>query len=184
MERATRAKRFVEFLDRRSAVLIAGAVGLTVLLAAPMLLMAPTEQASTEPAGETFDLMDDVNTRFAAPVHSAFYLVEARAGDVLTQPVLWELYQNSTALLDADERGGLTPPGLPADRYLYTLYDSGDGPGNGRHPRQRRLRGPAGADARSPAGYLPRDGHHGHGEGGASSPVRRRVHGATGREAR
>ena len=92
-----------------------------------MLLMAPTEQASTEPAGETFDLMDDVNRRFAAPVHSAFYLVEARAGDVLTQPVLWELYQNSTALLDADERGGLTPPGLPADRYLYTLYDSGTG---------------------------------------------------------
>ena len=124
MEQETRAGRFVDFLERQSALLIVGTIVVTVLLVAPMLLMSPTEQASADPAGEVFDLLDDINERFAAPVHGALYIVEARDGDVLTQPVLLELYNNSIALLEADRNGELAPGDLPAGEYLYRLYDS------------------------------------------------------------
>lgn len=124
MKHETRAARFVDFLERRSTLLIAGTIALTVLLVAPMLLIAPTEQASADPAGDVFDLLDDIDERFSTPVHPAFFIVEARDGDVLTQPVLLELYRNSIALLAADENGELAPGDLSADQYLYHLYDA------------------------------------------------------------
>jgi len=123
MKHETRAARFVDFLERRSALLIAGTIVLTLLLILPMLTMAPTEQASSDPAGEVFDLLGEINERFAAPVHPAVYLIEGRDDDVLTQPVLFELYRNSTALLEADRNGELGPHGPSTEQYLYRLYD-------------------------------------------------------------
>lgn len=124
MERKKRATRFVSGIEERSGLLIVGTVVITALLIVPMLLLAPTEQASADPSGEVFDLLDDINERFAAPVHGAFYLAEARDSDVLTQPVLSELYHNSTALLESDRNGELAPYDLPAQEYLYRLYDT------------------------------------------------------------
>ena len=43
---------------------------------------------------------------------------------MLTQAVLWELYQNTRELLAADERGELAPEDLPAQPYLYQAFDT------------------------------------------------------------
>ena len=52
------------------------------------------------------------------------YIVEARVKDVLTQAVLWELYQNTQGLLAADGKGELAPKSLQAQPYLYQAFDT------------------------------------------------------------
>ena len=74
------------FLERYSGRVILAAVALTVLLVVPLLTMGTDEQASSDPAGEVFDLRDDINDRFAPRVHGASYTVESRTGDILTWP--------------------------------------------------------------------------------------------------
>lgn len=113
----------IEFLQRRTGIVVTVGFVFTLVLTLPMILMAPTEVASPDPPGEAFDLQKDINDRFATPIHGIFFLVESRDGDVLTQPVLWEIYQNSIALLDADNSEELAVGNLPSQSYLYTFYD-------------------------------------------------------------
>ena len=61
-----------------------------------------------------FDLQDELDDRFESLIRSNGHIVEARGEDVLTQAVLWELYQNTRKLLAADEKGELAPKDLPA----------------------------------------------------------------------
>ena len=95
---------------------------MTLLLIVPLVVLAPDEQASTEPGGAVFDLRDLVDERFPPTLYVPAYILESPdgpEGDVLTQAALWELYQNEESLRLADERGELSPPKLEAQPYLY-----------------------------------------------------------------
>ena len=113
-----------DILVRFSGRLILAGVVLTLLLVIPLITMSPDEDASSDPGGAVFELQDALTDRFESFVHAQSYIVEARGEDVLTQAVLWELYQNTQELLAADERGELAPPGLPAQPYLYRAFDT------------------------------------------------------------
>ncbi|MEE9202580.1 MAG: MMPL family transporter [Dehalococcoidia bacterium] len=115
--------RAAGFLERHSGVVILLAAALTALLVIPLLTMGSGQQASQDPAGEVFDLRDDVNERFAPSVHLSGYIVESPTGDVLTQAALWELYQSEQRLKAEDERGALAPQGLPAQPYLFEGFN-------------------------------------------------------------
>ena len=106
--------RISEYITRYSGRIIIAALVLSLLLVIPLIAMAPGEDASSDPGGDVFELQDDLDDRFEALIHSNGYIVEARGEDVLTQPVLWELYQNSQELLAADGRGELAPDDLPS----------------------------------------------------------------------
>ena len=99
-------------------------MALTLLLIVPLVAMAPEDDASSDPGGDVFELQDDIDDRFESLIHSNGYIVEARGKDVLTQVVLWELYQNTQELLAADEKGELAPDDLPAQPYLYQAFDT------------------------------------------------------------
>ena len=116
--------RLTELLDPYSGSFILAAVALTLLLVIPLVAMAPEDDASSDPGGDVIDLQDDIDDRFESLIHANGYIVEARGEDVLTQAVLWELYQNTRELLAADERGELAPEGLPAQTYLYQAFDT------------------------------------------------------------
>ena len=116
--------KVADVLDRYSGRFILAAVGLTLLLILPLLAMAPENEASVDPGGDVFELQDDIDDRFESLIHGNGYIVEARGEDVLTQAVLWELYQNTQELLAADERGELAPEELPAQTYLYQAFDT------------------------------------------------------------
>ena len=116
--------RLTELLDRHSGRFILAAVALTLLLIVPLVVMSPEDQASVDPGGDVFELQADIDDRFKALIHSNGYIVEARGEDILTQAVLWELYQNTRELQAADERGDLAPKDLPAQSYLYQAFDT------------------------------------------------------------
>ena len=113
-----------DLLVRYSGMCILAGLAITLLLAVPLIAMSPDEDASSDPGGDVFDVQDDLGDWFKTIVHAQSYVVEARGEDVLTQPVLWELYQNTQELLAADERGELAPPDLPAQPYLYRAFDT------------------------------------------------------------
>ncbi|MFQ5873826.1 MAG: RND family transporter [Dehalococcoidia bacterium] len=110
-------------LERRSGWFILAILAITILLAIPMVTMAPNEMASDNPGGTVYDLETLVNTTLPSRVHGAFFLVESREGNVLTQEPLWELYQNTERLRQADREGKLNPPGLPRQPYLFSGFD-------------------------------------------------------------
>ena len=120
--RDTASERFSVFLEKQSGRIVVGVLVATLLLIIPLIALAPDEQASTEPGGPVFDLLDLVDERFPPALYIPSYMLESLDGpdgDVLTQAVLWELYQNEKALRRADERGELRPPKLEAQPYLY-----------------------------------------------------------------
>ncbi len=123
-EKANASLRISGFLERRAGLVIAAALVLTLLLIIPLLAMEPDAEASSDPKGQVFGLQDTLDQRFQAVVHGAAYIIEARDGDVLTQPVLWELYQNTQDLLDVDARGLLAPDSLPRQPYLYSSFQT------------------------------------------------------------
>ena len=94
----------------------------TLLLLLPLMVLAPEEQASTEPGGPVFELRDLVNERFPDELYVPTYILESPdgpEGDILNQAALWELYRNEEEMRRADERGELHPPELAVQRYLY-----------------------------------------------------------------
>ena len=91
--------RIASGLHKYSTITLILAVILTILLSLPMTMMDDDEQASLNPSGLVFDLDKDVKEKLANPIHGIAFIVEARDGDVVTQPVLWELYKNSQELL-------------------------------------------------------------------------------------
>ena len=120
--RDTASERFSVFLEKQSGRIVVGVLVATLLLIIPLIALAPDEQASTKPGGPVFDLLDLVDERFPPALYVPSYMLESLDGpdgDVLTQAVLWELYQNEKALRRADERVELRPPKLEAQPYLY-----------------------------------------------------------------
>ena len=113
-----------DLLVRYSGRWILAGLALTLLLVIPLIAMSPDKDASSDPGGDVFDVQDDLGDWFKTFVHAQTYIIEARGGDVLTQAVLWELYQNTQELLAIDERGELAPPNLPAQPYLYQAFDT------------------------------------------------------------
>ena len=123
-EKANASLRITSFLERRAGSVIAAALAFTLLLIIPLLEMEPETEASSDPKGPVFDLQDTLDQRFQAVVHGAAYILEARDGDVLTQPVLWELYRNTQRLQEADAQGLLAPGSLPRQPYLYPGFQT------------------------------------------------------------
>ena len=119
-----RMMRLSDALQRRSGIILATFALLTALLVIPLLLLEPDEEASQEPIAAVFELRDEFETRLEPVVHGNAYIVEARDGDILTQAALSELLVNQRALLAADARGELAPPGLPERRYLLEGYST------------------------------------------------------------
>jgi uncharacterized protein len=90
-------------VEARPRALVWGMVVLTALLVAPVVLMAPTGTASSDPAGEVFDTQSTVDTRFESNLYTPPYIVEAReGGDLLTRGPLRELRANEQALRDSE----------------------------------------------------------------------------------
>ena len=83
---------------------------ITGLLIFPMMLMPPEDQASDNPGGPVYDLENRYNTNLPPRIHGAFFVVEARSGDILTKAPLLELLKNSEKLRRADIDGQLSPP--------------------------------------------------------------------------
>ena len=123
-----------DILVRYSGKWILAVLALTLLLVVPLIAMAPDEDASSDPGGGVFDVQDDLGDWFDTFVHAQSYVIEARRGDVLTQAVLWEIYQNTQELLAADARGELRKSNFVARQW------SG--------PRVDGLRGRSGKSAR------------------------------------
>lgn len=96
---------------------------ITGLLVFPMMLMAPEDQASDNPGGPVYDLENRYNTNLPPRIHGAFFVVEARNGDILTKAPLLELLENSEKLRKADISGQLSPPNLPTQSYLYNGFN-------------------------------------------------------------
>jgi len=115
--------RIADLLERRSGWLLVAIPLITALLAVPMIVKAPDENASDNPGGLVYDLEDLTNTNLPRRVHGAFFIAEARVQDVLTQKPLWELYENVQKLRQADAEGRLHPPGLPEQSYLFNGFD-------------------------------------------------------------
>ena len=118
----TLSYRIASFMERKSGWIILAMIVITALLTIPVLTMAPDESASENPGGEVFDLQEDIDERFQQAVHNAGIIVESRGEDVLTQKALWELYQNTERLRQADQARELAPPGLDAQSFLFSFY--------------------------------------------------------------
>ena len=114
----------VSFLAERSTSVIAVSLIVTILLLYPLLQMSPSEQASPNPPGEVYDLQADIDTKFPSPVHFAYFMLEARNGDVLTRDVLLEFKENRDTLLLLDSKGELAAGTLEKQSYLYTYFNS------------------------------------------------------------
>jgi predicted RND superfamily exporter protein len=123
MNSKNRTAKIIDFLGRRSGLIILSTLVVTLLLVIPLLAMAPDEQASADPSGEVFELRAAIDNSFEPLLHITPFIAESRDGDILTQAGLWELYQNTQHLLRADAIGELAPDGLPAQSYLYSTYD-------------------------------------------------------------
>ena len=86
-------------IERRSAWLMVGTVGITLLLILPLSLMKPTELASDNPAGsDIVKWNEEIKDRFPSEVYTMPFIVEARDGDMFTQKNLYELFQNEQKL--------------------------------------------------------------------------------------
>ncbi len=99
-------------LERRSWWLILGTIIITLLLIVPLMLMQPTEIASDNPTvSDVVRWNEEIRDIFPSEVYVMPFIVEARDGDMLTQPNLYELYQHEEEL----RSGSLSP-------FLYTRY--------------------------------------------------------------
>ena len=115
--------KIVSFLAERSMPVIIISLIVTALLLYPLLQMSPSEQASLNPPGEVYDLQADIDSKFPTPIHFAYFMLEARDGDVLTRNVLLELKENRDQLLLLDSKGELAAGTLEKQSYLYTYFN-------------------------------------------------------------
>ncbi|MEM9711029.1 MAG: efflux RND transporter permease subunit [Actinomycetota bacterium] len=92
-------------LQRRTALTVAVAVGLTALLTIPFLTMAPDQSASTEPTGDVFTARDRVDDTFASSVRGLIFIAEHDSGDVLRAEPLTELLAAQERLRQDPEVG-------------------------------------------------------------------------------
>jgi uncharacterized protein len=113
--------RAAQVIERRSALIVGLAVGVTLLLLVPLFAMGSDERAPLDPGGEVFELRDTIADRFSPSVFDVLFVVEARSGDVLTAAVLAELGANLQELRESDARGELAAGELPVQRYLLEV---------------------------------------------------------------
>ncbi|MFQ6027051.1 MAG: RND family transporter [Dehalococcoidia bacterium] len=107
------SERLGDVLTRHSGRFILGVLFATLLLAIPMVLLAPEEQASQDPGGPVFDLQEKINQRFPPRIHVTSFILEDREGDVLRQASLWEIYRNEQRLRNSE-----------LDDFLFNGYDA------------------------------------------------------------
>ncbi|MCK5559684.1 MAG: hypothetical protein KAJ51_03785, partial [Thermoplasmata archaeon] len=109
--------RLGAFMQRRSSTIIGVTVLITLLMFIPLMFMAPTERASSNPGGEVFDVGEEVVDKFPLSVHQVYFVVEAKDGDIFTKKELWELYQNENNMRESEF----------GKKYLYTRFDTQSG---------------------------------------------------------
>lgn len=106
-------KRVFEWVQRRPGWVIGGTGLITALLAIPMITMAPTESASTEPGGPVFDARDQIDERFVSSVFPVFFIAEPKGGNIVEADTLRDIFLAEEALRSDSD---LEP-------YLYSYFD-------------------------------------------------------------
>jgi len=91
-----------QIVEKKAGWIVIITLIMTVLLVFPIFVMAPDRQASGEPGGEVFDIMDNMDDKLPPANMFSGFILEADDGDVLTQEVLWELYQNEMELRNSE----------------------------------------------------------------------------------
>ena len=114
----------VSFLAEKSTLVIILSLVVTTLLLYPLFQMSPSQQASPNPPGEVYDLQADIDSKFPSPIHFAFFILEARNGDVLARNVLLEFQENRDNLLLLDSKGELAVGTLEKQPYLFEYFNS------------------------------------------------------------
>ncbi|SNR56924.1 Predicted exporter protein, RND superfamily [Haloechinothrix alba] len=99
------ARRLGEWAARHARAVVTTALLLTAALAIPLLAMAPTQFASTEPEGPAFDARDTIDQRFGGDVERWFFIAEAAEGDVLERDALLAVHERAEALREDPELG-------------------------------------------------------------------------------
>ncbi|SVD70255.1 uncharacterized protein METZ01_LOCUS423109, partial [marine metagenome] len=117
-----RAKTVSFLADKSIPVILLSLIG-TALLLYPLFKMSPSQQASPSPPGEVYDLQADIDSKFPTPVHFAYFMLEAKNGDVLTRDVLVELKENRDNLLSIDAKGELAVGTLQKQSYLFKYFN-------------------------------------------------------------
>jgi uncharacterized protein len=95
--RPSLATHIVVTLQTHLGRTLAIVAAITAVLVIPFLAMAPTESASTEPAGDVFTARDRIDDTFASTVRGIGFVIEDPDGDILRAEPLAEL-------LDAQQR--------------------------------------------------------------------------------
>jgi len=90
------------FLANHPYLILIITLFLTLILISPLFFGAPTEQASSNPPGEVYELQEEINDKFPTPFHFASFVLEAKKGDVLSLEVLLELKLNRDRLIALD----------------------------------------------------------------------------------
>ena len=123
-------KSIAIFLADRPYSILSIVALVTLLLIFPLFLLAPDEQASSNPPGEVYELQKEIDQKFPTPLHFASFVMEARQGDVLSKSVLLDLKVNRSRLIELDLKGNLavTEEGnrrgtLKKQSYLANYYD-------------------------------------------------------------
>ena len=116
-------EKTVSFLAEKSIPVILLSLIVTALLTYPLFRMSNSQQASPNPPGEVYDLQSDIDSKFPTPVHFAYFMLEAKNGDVLTRDVLVELKENRDNLLSMDAKGELSVGTLEKQSYLFKYFN-------------------------------------------------------------
>ena len=123
-------KSIAIFLANRPYSILSIVALITLFLVFPLFLLAPDEQASSNPPGEVYELQKEIDGKFPTPLHFASFLMEAHQGDVLSKSVLLDLKLNRNRLIELDLNGDLavTEEGnqrgtLKKQSYLANYYD-------------------------------------------------------------
>jgi predicted RND superfamily exporter protein len=91
------------FVERYSGWFILGTIIVTVLLAYPMIFMAPEGTASDNPTvSDVVKWNEEIADTFPTEVYAMPFIIEARDGDILTQANLYELFRNEEKLRSGD----------------------------------------------------------------------------------
>jgi len=117
-----KAKTVSLLADKSISVILLSLIA-TVLLLYPLFKMSPSQQASPNPPGEVYDLQKDIDSKFPTPVHFAYFMLEAKNGDVLTSDVLIEFKENRDILLSIDSKGELDVGTLEKQSYLFKYFN-------------------------------------------------------------
>ncbi|MEC7837078.1 MAG: hypothetical protein VX692_08090, partial [Chloroflexota bacterium] len=123
-------KSIAIFLANRPYSILSVVALITLFLIFPLFLLAPHEQASSNPPGEVYELQKEIDGKFPTPLHFASFVMEAHQGDVLSKSVLLDLKLNRNRLIELDLNGDLavTEEGnqrgtLKKQSYLANYYD-------------------------------------------------------------